>query len=162
MSRGLLLRLYRISQRKNFRHDGFDLPGIDQLRDLSEIVGIGVRGDSRATDSVFLKLGRIRSRDQRHDDATFLYHAIRPRECFFADWIEHGIHIFGNIFEFGFGVIHCNVRAELLEQILVCCRGGRDHPRTARFCDLHRKTTNSARPAVNKDCLPWLQFRYIH
>ena len=55
MSRGLLLRLYRITQRKNFRHDWFDFPRVDQLRDLSEIVGIGMRGDTRATDSMFLE-----------------------------------------------------------------------------------------------------------
>ena len=55
MSRGLLLRLYCITQRKNFRHDWFDLPGIDQLRDFSKIVGIGMSGDSRATDSMFLE-----------------------------------------------------------------------------------------------------------
>ena len=143
MGRGLLLRLYRISQRKNFRHDWFDFPRVDQLRDLSEIVGIGMSGDSRAADSMFLKLGRVRSRDKRHHNAAFLYHSIRPRECFFAHWIEHGVHIFGDVFKFRFGVIHCHVRAELLENILVCCRSGRDDPRTARFGDLHRKTANA-------------------
>ena len=64
MGRGLLLRLYRISQRKNFRHDWFEFPRIDQLSDLSEIVGIGMNRDTRAANSMFLKLGRIRSRDQ--------------------------------------------------------------------------------------------------
>ena len=55
MSRGLLLRFYRITQRKNFRHDWFDFPRVDQLRDLSEIVGIGMSGDTRATDFMFLE-----------------------------------------------------------------------------------------------------------
>jgi hypothetical protein len=54
MSRGLLLRLYRITQRKNFRHDWFDFSRVDQLRDFSEIVGIGMSGDTRAADSMFL------------------------------------------------------------------------------------------------------------
>ena len=55
MSRGLLLRLYRISQRKNFCHDWFDFPSIDQLRDLCEIFGIRMRGNTRAADSMFLE-----------------------------------------------------------------------------------------------------------
>ena len=45
MRRGLLLRRDRFSQRKNLRHDWLDLPGIDQLRNLSEIVGIRMSGD---------------------------------------------------------------------------------------------------------------------
>jgi hypothetical protein len=64
MGRGLLLRFYRISQRKNFCHDWFDFPRIDQLSDLGQIVGIGMSGDSRAANSMFLKLSRIGSRDQ--------------------------------------------------------------------------------------------------
>ena len=42
MSRGLLLRLHRISQRKNFCYDWLDFPSIDKLRDLTEIVGTTV------------------------------------------------------------------------------------------------------------------------
>jgi hypothetical protein len=105
---------------------------------------------------------RIWTCDQRHDDAASLHHAIRTRECFFAHRIEHGIHIFGDIFELSFSVIHRHVRAELLKKVLVCGRGGRDHPRTARFCDLHRKTANAAGPAMDKNCLSGLEFRYVH
>ena len=55
MSRGLLLRLYRITQWNNFGHDWFDFPFIDQLRDLREIVGIGMSGNTRTTDYMFLE-----------------------------------------------------------------------------------------------------------
>jgi len=64
MSRRLLLRFYGITQWKNFRHDWFNFPTVDQLCDFSEIVGIGMNRNARATDIMFLKLGGIRSRDQ--------------------------------------------------------------------------------------------------
>src|SRR5262245_57342548 len=102
-----------------------------------------MRGDTRATDSMFLKLSRIGSRDQRHHNAAFLYHAIRTRERVFAYWVEYHVHIFGDVFKLRLGVIHGYIGAELLEKVLVCCRRGGDDPRTARFGDLHRETADS-------------------
>src|SRR5262245_12085133 len=121
-----------------------------------------MRGDTRAAESMLSKLGRIWSRNQRHDETALLYHAVRPRECVLPNWIEYGVHIFRHIFKFRFGVIDGHIRAELLEKILVCCRSGRDDFSTAHFRDLHRKTANATGTAVDEDCLPGLQFRDVH
>ena len=47
MSRRLLLRFYGITQWKNFRHDWFNFPSVDQLCDFSEIVRIHLYGNTR-------------------------------------------------------------------------------------------------------------------
>ena len=103
-----------------------------------------MNGDTRAADSAFLELDWVRTRNQRHDNAVFLHHAIRTRECFFAHGIEHGVHIPGDIFKLGLRIIHRHVCAELLEKILVGGRSGRDHACTACFGDLDRKATHTA------------------
>src|SRR5438874_4316919 len=64
MRRGLLLRLDRIIQRQNLRNNWLDFSCINQLGNLSEIGRIRVNGDTRAANSVFLKLDRIGTRYQ--------------------------------------------------------------------------------------------------
>src|SRR5262245_59402375 len=117
-----------------------------------------MRRNTRAADSMFLKLRWIGACDQRHHDTAFLYHTVRMRECFFAHRIEHGVDIFRDILKPSLAVIHRHVSAQLLEKILVCRRGSRDHARASRFCNLHRKTTDAAGTTVDKNCLPWLKF----
>src|SRR5258705_8263523 len=64
MRRGLSLRRDRFAQRQHLGHTRLDFPLVDQVGNLCEIIGIGMTGDTRAANSMFLKLGRIRSRDQ--------------------------------------------------------------------------------------------------
>ena len=64
MRRGLLLRLDRVTQWQNLRHNWLDFSCINQLGNLSEIGCIRVNGDTRAANSVFLKLDRIGTRYQ--------------------------------------------------------------------------------------------------
>ena len=144
MCRGLLLGRNRFAQRQNLRHDWFDFPRVDQLRDLCQVFRIRMGGDTRSVNPMFLELDWIRTRNQRHDNAAFLHHAVRTRECFLADRIEHGVHILGDIFKFGFRIIHCHVCAELLQEILVGSRRGRYHACTARFRDLDREASDTA------------------
>src|SRR6266487_1912968 len=144
MRRGLLLCRDCFAERQNLRDDWLDLSGVDQLRDLCEIFCIRMNGDTSAANPAFLELDPIWKGDQRHDNATFLHHVVRTGERFFADRIEHGVHIFYNIFKPGLCMIHCDVCAELLESILICRRSGRDDAGTTCFGDLHREAANPA------------------
>ena len=54
MRRGLLLGCDRFTQRENLRHDWFDLSSVDQLRDLCQVFGIGMNGDTRSANPCFL------------------------------------------------------------------------------------------------------------
>ncbi len=74
----------------------------------------------------------------------FFTNAVRSCERFFADRIEHCVHIFGNVFKSCLRVINRDVGAELLEQVLVCRRCGGDDAGAPRFGDLHRETTDTA------------------
>ena len=139
-----MLRRDRFAQRPNLRHDRLDLSRVDQVRDLGEVFGIRVNGNCRSTNPAFLKLDPVGSRHQRHHNAAFLHHIVRACERFFAHRIEHRIHVFGNLLEPGLCVIDRYVGAELPKEILVCCRGGRDNPRSARFGDLHREATDAS------------------
>src|SRR6266550_4651947 len=47
--RGLLLRRDTFTQRQNLCHDRLDLSRVDQMRDLGEVFGIRVNGDSCST-----------------------------------------------------------------------------------------------------------------
>ena len=101
-------------------------------------------GDTRSANPTFFELDWIGTRDQRHDNAALLHHAVRTRECFLAHRIEHGVHILGDIFKFGFRIIDRHVCAQLLQEVLVCSRRGRDHACAARFGDLDREAPHTA------------------
>src|SRR2546429_4718463 len=75
---------------------------------------------------------------------------------------SHGVHIFGEIFEFALGVINWHVGPKLLEQVLVCSRCRRDDLGAARFRDLNREATDAAGAAMDEDSLPGLQLRRVH
>ena len=157
----LLLRLDRLAQRQNLRDDRLHLSCVDQARDLGEVFGIGMNGDGRSTNFAFPELDRVGARHQRHDNAALFYHAVRACERLFAHRIEHGVHIFGNLFEPRLCVIDRHVGAELLQEILVCRRGGRDDARSTRFGNLHCETTDAARATVNENGLPRAELRHI-
>lgn len=144
MRRGLLLRRDGFSQRQNLCHDWLDFSRVDQVRDLREVCCIRVNGDRCSMNPAFLELGPIGKRDQTHDNTAFLNYAIRTGERFFSYGIEHGVHLLRDVFEPGLCVIDWDIRAELLEKILVCRRGGRDDARAARFGDLDRESTDTA------------------
>src|SRR5205814_8025285 len=76
MGRRLLLGCDRFTQRQNLRHDWFDLSGVDQLGDLSQIFRIGMNRDTRAANAALLDFSRVGARDERHDDAAFLHHTV--------------------------------------------------------------------------------------
>src|SRR5437667_5273022 len=162
MCGGLLLRGDRFAQGQNLCHDWLDLSRVDQARNLREVCCIRMNRDCRTVNTPLLELGPIGERDQTHDNAAFLHCAIRTGERFFSYGIEHGVHIFGDVFEPGLCIIDCDVCAELLEEVLVCGRGGRDDACPTRFGDLNCETTDTARPAVDQNGLSRLQLRYVH
>src|SRR5881398_3194154 len=51
MGRSLLLGCDCFTQRQNLRHDWFDLSGVDQLGDLSQVFRIGMNRDTRAVNA---------------------------------------------------------------------------------------------------------------
>jgi hypothetical protein len=53
MRRSLLLRCNCFAQRQNLRHDWLDLPRIDQVCDLCEIVGVRMNRDRRSVNAAF-------------------------------------------------------------------------------------------------------------
>src|SRR5437764_12859400 len=144
MGRGLLLRCDCLAEPQNLCDDWFDFSCIDELRDFCEIRCIRMNRYGRAMNAVLLKLGPIGECDQRHDDTAFLHYAIRTDERILADRIEHRVYIFGHVFESGFRVINCDIYAELLEKILVCCRSSGDDACTMRLGDLNCEATNTA------------------
>src|ERR1700746_299783 len=52
---GLLLCRDCFAERQNLRHDWLDLSGVDQLRNLFEVFGIGMGGNARSANAAFLE-----------------------------------------------------------------------------------------------------------
>src|SRR5205823_3176517 len=60
--RGLLFCADSFIERQNLRHDRFDLPRVDELRDLCEVCRIRMSGDACSMNPAFLELVRIGAR----------------------------------------------------------------------------------------------------
>src|SRR5438477_12506333 len=109
MGRSLLLGCDRFTQRQNLRHDWFDLSGVDQLADLSQICRIGMNRDTRAANAALLDYSGVGAREERNDEAASRHHTDCTCRRFPADPTAPRAAIFAKVVNLGLWFVHCRV-----------------------------------------------------
>ncbi len=79
-----------------------------------------------------------------------------------ADGVEHHVHLLGDLFEPGPGVINELVGAQFRHDAGVDRRGGGDHPRAPGLGQLHREAAYPASGGVDQHDLTGLQLGRVH
>ena len=156
-----LVRAPRLAQRKNAIDHRRELARVNDVRDLGEVRSVGPaikHCRSNAGRFRFFLGGRL---NQRKQNSAYSKNFPGSLLRLPADSVEDNIDIPRDVFEALRAVIDYFVGAELVEQLMIFRRSGRDDVPAFPFRKLHSKVTNSAGAAVDQDALARLQLRRV-